>query len=127
MRIFNSNIKVHILYLSILLNLSSIKSIKQKSTLSLVLSMLDLAKYNPQSFPYQIKPEKDQYLANSSLSNQFITDIQNNDKSNNAITIIERLFLNIRYRLFYKSLTEKTIYEICKFFIYFARHISFKD
>ena len=89
--------------------------------------MLDLAKYNPQSFPYQIKPEKDQYLANSSLSNQFITDIQNNDKSNNAITIIERLFLNIRYRLFYKSLTEKTIYEICKFFIYFARHISFKD
>lgn len=55
----NSNIKVHILYSSVLLNLSTLNSSKQKSTLSQVPSMLDPAEHDSQSSSYQTKPEED--------------------------------------------------------------------
>ena len=59
----NFNIKVYISYLLVLLNLFFLNSTKQKLTLSPVLSMLDLAKYNLQSSPNQTKPKENKYLA----------------------------------------------------------------
>lgn len=41
--------------------------------------------------------------------------------------IIERLFLNIRHKLFYKRSIEKAVDETYKFFMYSARHMSSKD
>lgn len=58
LRSSNSSIKVHVPLLSILLNSFIVNSIKQKLTLSSVLSMLDLAKHDPQSSPYQTEPEE---------------------------------------------------------------------
>lgn len=107
--------------------MSALNSIKQKSTLSLIAFILDPIKQNPQSFLNQTESEKDQYLVSRSLSNQFTTNVKSDDKSNNAITIIERLFLNIGYRSSYKRLTEKAVYWTYKFFIYSVRHMCFKD
>ncbi len=94
----NSNIKVYIPQSSVLLNLSTLNFIKKKSMLLLVLFMLDSNKHNPQISSYQIELEEEEYLASSSPGNQFTTDIESNNKDNNAITIIEGLFWNIGYR-----------------------------
>ncbi len=123
----NSSIKVYIPRSSVLLNLLALNSTKQKSMSSLVSSMLDIAKHDPQSSLYQTEPEKDKYLTSFSPSNQFTTNIKSNDKDNNAVVIIKRLFLNFEYRLSYKKSTEKVIHEICKFFIHSTRYISSKD
>lgn len=50
LRITNSHIKVHILYLSILSNLSFVNFIKQNLTLSPIVPISDLTKYDSQSF-----------------------------------------------------------------------------
>ncbi len=123
----NSNIKVHIPCSSIWLNLSALNSTKQKSKLSPVPSVLDPAKHNPQSFPNQIAPEEEEYLANLSPGDQFAINVKSNDKDNNAVVTIEGLFLNIGHRLSYKRSTEKAIYETCEFFMHSARHINSKD
>lgn len=39
-----------------------------------------------------------------SSNNQVITNNKSNNKNNNTVTIIERLFLNIKYKLLYKKL-----------------------
>lgn len=57
--ISNSNIKVHISHSLVLLNLSTLNFTKQKSMSLPVLSMLGLAKTNPQSSPYQTKSKED--------------------------------------------------------------------
>lgn len=51
LRKVDSHIKIHILWLLILLNLSSINFIKQKLVLPLVLSISVFTKYNLESFP----------------------------------------------------------------------------
>lgn len=89
--------------------------------------MLDLAKHDSQSSFYQTEPKEDQYLASSSPGNQFATDVKNDNKNNNAVIIIKRLFLNIGYKSSYKRLIEKAVHETCKFFIYSAKYMSFKD
>lgn len=89
--------------------------------------MLDLIKHNPQSSPHQTNPEEDQYLTSLSPSNQFTNNVKSNNKDNNAVTTIERLFLSIEYRLSYKRLTKKAIHEICKFFVNSARDMGCKD
>lgn len=101
LKISNSNIKVHILRSSVLLNLSSLNSIKQKWTLSPVSSMLDSTKHNPQSSLYQTKPKEDKYLNSFFPNDQFAINIKSDNEGNNAVAIIERLFLNIRYRSSY--------------------------
>lgn len=50
--ISNSNIKVHIPYSSVLLNLSTLNSIKQKFVSSPISFMLDPIKNNPQTSFY---------------------------------------------------------------------------
>lgn len=60
------------------------------------------------------------------LNYQFTLNI----KSHNAnITIIptKRLFWNIEQRLFDKRLTKKIVHKVYKFFLDFAKHMSFKD
>lgn len=42
-------------------------------------------------------------------NNEFATNDKIENRDNNAITIIEELFLNIRYKLLYKTLTEKMV------------------
>lgn len=123
----NSRIKVHIPRSLILPNSSSINSTKQKLPLSPVLLILDLIKYNPQSFSGQNKPEEDQYLPSFSANNQFVINAKSDNKDNHAIAKIKGLFLNIGHRLFYKKLIEKAVYKTCKFFIHSIRHISSKD
>ena len=123
----NSSIKVHIPRLLVLLSSSVLNSTKQKLTLSLIPSMLDPAKHDLQSSPNQTEPEKDQYLASPSPGDQFATDVKSDDKNNNAVATIERLFFNIERKSSYERLTEKTVYETCKFFIQSTRHISSKD
>ncbi len=91
----NSSIKVHISYSSVWLNSSIFNSTKQKSTLSLVPSMMDPVEHDPQSSPYQTEPKEDQYLASPSLGDQFATDVESDNEDNNTIAIIEDLFLNI--------------------------------
>lgn len=60
------------------------------------------------------------------FDNQFAANVKNNNKTNNAITIIEELVMNIKYKSFYKKLIEKIIHETCGFFIYFAKPIISK-
>ncbi len=110
----NFNIKVHISHSLVLLNLSALNFTKQKLTSLPVPSILDLAKTNPQSSLYQTKSKKVQYLASFSPNNQFATNVKSNNKDNNTIAIIERLFLNMGHRSSYKRLIEKVIYETCK-------------
>ncbi len=123
----NSSIKVHIPRSLVWLNLSALNSTKQKLTSSPVPSMLNPAEHNPQSSPYQTELEEDQYLVSPSPGDQFATNVESNNKDNNAVTTIKRLFLNIGHRLSYKMLMEKTVYETGKFFIHSARHMSSKD
>lgn len=125
--IFNFSIKIHILHSLVLLNLSTLNTIKQKLILLLILSILNPTKYDSQNSFYQTKSKKDQYLISFFLNNQFTTNIKSDDKRNNAISIIKGLFLNLRYRSSYKKLIEKMIYEICKFFMHFIRYMSSKD
>lgn len=66
LRTTNSCIKVYIPYSSILSNLSSVNFTKQKLISLPVSPMLDPAKCDFQSSPYQNKLKKDQYLSNSS-------------------------------------------------------------
>lgn len=89
--------------------------------------MLNVTKHDPQRSSYQIKPEKNQYLASSSPNNQFATNVKSYNESKNAIAIIEELFLNIGHKLFYKGLMEKALYKICKLFMHFPKHMSSKD
>lgn len=42
-------------------------------------------------------------------NNQFITKNKNNNNGNNTIAMIEKLFLNIKYKLLYKKLIKKEI------------------
>ncbi len=107
--------------------MSTLNSIKQKSTSSPVSFILDPVEHDPQSFPYQTKPKEDQYLASPSPGDQFTTNVKSDNKDNNAITTIEGLFLNIGYRSSYKRLTKKVVYKTCKFFMHSAKHISSKD
>lgn len=89
--------------------------------------MLDFTKYNPQSFAYQTELEENQYLASFSLIDQCANNVKSNDMNNNAVAIIEGLFLNIRYRSSYKRLIEKIVHETWKFLIHSTRHISSRD
>ena len=123
----NSSIKVYIPCLLILLNSSILNFTKQKSTSSPISSILDPTKHNSQSSLNKTELEEDQYLASPSPSDQFATNIKSDNKGNNTVATIKRLFLNIEYRSSYEKLMEKAVYDICEFFIYFARHISFKD
>lgn len=100
---------------------------KQKLTLSPVLSMLDFAKHNPQSSSYKTKPEKNQYLASPPSRDQFAINVKSNNEANNVVATIKGLFLNIRHRSFYERLMENAVYEIFKFFMYFVKHMSSKD
>lgn len=102
LEISNSSIKIHIPSLSVLLYLSALNSTKQSPILVPVSSILDPTKHDLQSSCNQTKPKEDQYLASSFSSNQFATDIKSNNKGDNAVTTIERLFLNIKHRSFYK-------------------------
>lgn len=47
-----------------------------------------------------------------------------NNGGNNAITTIEKLFFNIKHKLFYERLTKKVIPEMCEFFMYSTKHIT---
>lgn len=127
LRTSNSSIKVYIVHSSILIYLSALISIKPKSMSSPVPFILDPTKHDPQSFPYQTEPKEEEYLASSSSDNQFANNVKSNNKDNNAIATIERLFLNNRHRSSYERLTEKAVYKTCKFFIYSAKYISSKD
>lgn len=71
--------------------------------------------------------EEEEYLIRLSLDNQFAIDVIINDENNNAIAMIEGLFLNIKHRLSYKRLTEKAVYESYKFLIHFIWYMSYKD
>lgn len=62
-----------------------------------------------------------------SLKNYFGIEIKNNNEGNNAITIIEWIFLNIGYRSSYKKLIKKVIYKIYEFFMYLTRYMRFRD
>lgn len=115
MRITNSYIKVYIPYLLILPNLSFVNSTKQKLILLPISTISDSTKHNLQSFFYQNKFEKNQYLPSYSSNNQFATTIKSSNKGNNIVTTIEELFLNIRDKSSYKKLTEKAIHKICEF------------
>lgn len=111
----NSTIKVDIPCSLVLLNLSTLNFIKQKSILLPIPSILDLAKHNFQSSSNWTKPKEDQYLANSSSNDQFATNIKNNNKDNNVVAIIERFLFNIRYRLSYKRWIEKKYKKLANF------------
>ncbi len=123
----NPSMKVYISCSFVWLNLSTLNSTKQKLTLSLVPSMLDPTKHDPQSSLYQTESEKDQYLVSSSLGNQFATDVKSDNKNNNAIVKIEGLLLKIRYQSSYEMLTEKAVHETCEFFMHSTRYQNFKD
>lgn len=125
--ISNFSIKVHILHSSVLLNSSILNSTKQKLVLSQILSMLNTSKYDPHSCLYSTKPEKNQYLASFSPVDQFTTNVKSVNKDNNAVAMIERFFINIRHKSFYKRLTEKVIHETCKFFMHSTIHMTSKD
>lgn len=94
---------------SILTDSSNASSTKQKLTLLLVLSIRNLADYNLRSSIFNPKSDEEQYTSGSSPDDQFATDNKSDNGDNNAVATIEKLFLDIRYWSFYKSLTEKTI------------------
>lgn len=119
--IANLPIKIHILQLSIFLNLFSIYSTKWKSILLPVPFMLMPTKQNSQNFFWQNKSKKNQYVPSFSLDDQFAIDVKNNK---DTIATIEDLFLKIRYR---SSSREKAVYETCKFFMHSVKNISFKN
>lgn len=125
--ISNSCIKVHILRSLVWLNLFALNSIKEKLTLAPFSSMLNPTKHDFQSFLYQTAPEINQYLASPSPNDQFAIDIESNNKDNNAVTIIKRIFLNIRHRSFNERLMEKVVHKTYKLFLHSTRHMSSKD
>lgn len=71
--------------------------------------MQNSTKCNSQSSYFLTRPEKDTYMPNPSLNEQFDINIKSNNKSNDAIAIIKGLFLNIRYKSLYERLMEKTV------------------
>lgn len=89
--------------------------------------MLDLAKHNSQSSPYQIKTKKDQYLASFSPDDQYGTNIESHDKGNYAVAMMKELFLNIRYKSSYERVTEKAVHETFEFFMHSAGHMNSED
>lgn len=93
----------------------------------LVPLMLNPIKYGFQSFSYWTKIEKNQYLPNFFLDNQFATNVKSNNESKDAIAIIEKLFLHMKYKLPDKKLMKKTVNETCKFFIHSIKYMSSKD
>lgn len=109
----NSQIKVRILSTSILLGLFIAKSTKRNSTLLLVSFILALANHDAQNFTFNLKLDKDYYKPSFSPNSQFAINNESNNRSDNAVIIIEGLFLNIRYRLLYKRLTKKAVLETC--------------
>lgn len=66
-------------------------------------------------------------MSSISLNNHFGIEINNNNKGNNVIAIIEEVFLNIGYGSSYKKLIKKVIYKTFKFFMHFTRYMSFRD
>lgn len=93
LRTTNSHIKVQISSLLIFPNLLT----NSKKMLSLVQLLENSIKHDLQSFFCLTKPVDDQYLPSLPPNNEFITNIKNDDKGNDIINIIKRLFLNIRY------------------------------
>lgn len=63
-------------------------------------------------------------MPSSSPNDQFTINNKSNNKGNNAKTIIDELFLNIRQRSSYDRLTEKTIHKTYEFFMHFPRHMT---
>ena len=51
-------------------------------------------------------------MFSSSTNDLFVTNIKSNNKDNNVVDIIERLFLNIKYILSYKRSTKKMAHKI---------------
>lgn len=96
-------------------------------TLLVILSIQNHTKHDPQGSLCQNNSEEDQYLASPSLGDQFATNVENDEKSNNAVATIKRLFLNIEHESSYNSLTKKVMHETCEFFMHFVRYMSSKN
>ena len=120
-------IKVIVPPTSILPASSNVSSTKQKSTLSPVPSIWNLADHNPRNSTFSPKSDKKQYTPSPSPNDQFATDNESDNRGNNAVATIEELFLNIEHRSSYKRLTEKAVQETCEFFMHTPRHMTSND
>lgn len=119
-------IKVMVPPTSILLGSSNASSTKQKST-SPVPSILNFANHNSRNSTFNPESDKEQYTPSPSPNDQFATDDESNNGGNNAVAMIEELFLNIGHRSSYERLTEKAIQETYEFFMHTSRHMTSND
>ena len=111
---------------SILQGSSNASFTKQKLT-SPVPSILNFVNHDLRSSTFNLESDKEQYTPSLSPDDQFTTDDKSDDGGNNAVAMIEKLFLNIGHRLSYKRLTENAIQETCEYFMHTLRHMTFND
>ena len=82
---------------------------KQKSILSPVPFIWNLAKHDLQSSTFNPKSDKEQYTPSLLPDDQFTNNNESDDRGNNVVTTIEELFLNIGHRSSYIRLTMKAV------------------